>query len=352
MSRFLRPGYQGLDAYTPGEQPRVKDLIKLNTNESPYPPSPLAVAAVDKQALEDARLYCDIGATALRRAIGAHLGVDPDWVIPGNGSDEILSWLFLAYGQNGAAFADVTYGFYRVWAALFGVDARIIPLEADFSLNPAAYMGDDRLVVLANPNAPTGLWLELSQVEAIVQANPHQVVVVDEAYVDFGGQSAARLTQTYSNLVVVQTFSKSRSLAGARLGFAVACPELIQDLGKMKFSLNPYNVNSLTQRMGAAAMADEAYFEQCVNRIVLSRDWTREQLLALGFQVLPSRTNFLFASPPDGGGAAYQQALRRQNILVRHFPGQRTAPFVRISIGTQAQMEQLMKVTKEMYSDA
>lgn len=347
MSRFLNACHQSLAAYTPGEQPRVKNLIKLNTNESPFPPSPQAVAAVSRQVLEDTRLYCDISCTQLRRAIGQRLGVDPDWVIAGNGSDEILSYLFLAYGQRGAAFADITYGFYQVWARLLGVDARVIPLKEDFSIDPQDYMNDDRMVVLANPNAPTGLWLERDAVEAVVRANPHQVVVVDEAYVDFGGQSAVALTQKYDNLVVTQTFSKSRCLAGARLGFAVACPQLIDDLNKMKFSLNPYNVNTMTQLMGEAAMADEGYFQDCVGKIVSTRDWTARQLASLGFRVLPSRTNFLFASPPNGDGAAYQQRLREKNILVRHFAGPRTAPFVRISIGTQAQMERLVQATEE-----
>lgn len=349
MSRFLNPCHQTLSAYTPGEQPRVKGLIKLNTNESPFPPSPRAVAAVSGEALRDTRLYCDMAATALRQAIGAHLGVEADWVIAGNGSDEILFLLFLAYGQRGAAFADVTYGFYPVWARLLGVEQRVLPLKSDFSLDPAEYMGDDRLVVIANPNAPTGMWLELDQIEAIVSANPHQVVVVDEAYVDFGAQSAVGLTEKYPNLVVVQTFSKSRCLAGARLGFAVACPDLIADLNKMKFSINPYNVNTVTQRMGAAAVADEAYFVQCVDKVKAARDWTGRRLGELGFTVLPSRANFLFASPPDGDGARYQRALRENNILVRRFEGERTGPFVRISIGTQAQMERLVQVTKEVF---
>ena len=352
MSRFLNPCHQSLIAYTPGEQPRVRDLIKLNTNESPYPPSPQAVAAVSAQVLRDARLYCDMDASALRAAIGAHLGVDPDWVIAGNGSDEILFLLFLAYGARGAVFADITYGFYPVWARLLGVDQRVLPLEADFSLNPSGYMADDRLVVIANPNAPTGIWLELDQIEAIVRANPHQVVVVDEAYVDFGAQSAVGLTAQYRNLVVVQTFSKSRCLAGARLGFAVACPDLIADLNRMKFSLNPYNVNTMTQLMGAAAMADEDYFAQCVGKVTTARDWTCERLSELGFTVLPSRANFLFASPPDGDGARYQRSLREHKILVRRFDGPRTAPFVRISIGTQSQMERLVQVTRESVDKA
>lgn len=349
MSRFLSGRLRACAPYVPGEQPKGQPLIKLNTNESPYPPSPLAMAAVTPEALQDLRLYCDIGAGDFCDAVAEAYGVAPDQVLPGNGSDEVLSFAFQAFGQGGVAFPDVSYGFYAVWAALYGLDATAVPVGDDFSIDPSDYFHRGRLVVIANPNAPTGLCLDLAAIRAIVEANRDSVVLIDEAYVDFGGQSAAALIAEYENLLVVQTFSKSRSLAGARLGFALGPRALIEDLNRVKFSINPYNVSSVTQVLGAAAMRDAAYFEDCRGKIVAAREYAKEALRALGFAVADSAANFLFAAPPPGlSGAAYQRELRARGILVRHFAQPRIDNRVRISVGTMAQMRALTQATKEV----
>lgn len=350
MSRFLNARYQAMKAYVPGEQPKEPNLIKLNTNESPFPPSPLALAAATPEALRRLRLYSPIGVTELDCAIADAYGLSPERVIAGNGSDEILSYAFLAWGDRGARYPDITYGFYRVWAALYGVRSQMAPVAGDFSIDPDDYRDGDEMVVIANPNAPTGLTLCRADVERIVRLKPDRPVVVDEAYVDFGGESAASLVDRYDNLLVVMTASKSRSLAGARLGWALGSKALIEDLNKMRYSLNPYNVNAITQLMGAAALRDRAYFEDCVRRIVDARAYTEASLRALGFAVLPSKANFVFASPPDGDARGYQAKLRAKGILIRHFDQPRIEAYARISIGRMDEMERLIEVTKEVYA--
>ncbi len=348
MSKFLSAGKASLSPYTPGEQPKVLNLIKLNTNESPFPPSPRVAKAVSREAVERLRLYSDIQTTALSQAIAERNGLSTEQVITSNGSDEVLSFAFQAFGENGVVFADITYGFYSVWAALYGCPARVVPLNADFTVPVEQFMTNKETVFLANPNAPTGLTLPLSDIRRILEANPDQVVVIDEAYVDFGAESAVTLIPEYENLLVVQTFSKSRQLAGGRLGFAMGNKELIADLNRIKFSFNPYNVNALTQLAGEAAMRDDAYFDECRKKIIESREWTATQLRALGFDVLPSSTNFIFAAPRFMGGRDYLEALRKRNILVRHWNSERIKDYVRITVGTQAQMETLIEVTKEL----
>lgn len=350
MSRFLSPRLQALTAYTPGEQPQVK-LIKLNTNESPYPPSPEVVRALSTEAIESFRLYSDIPARELCAATGEFYGVDPSWILYGNGSDEILAFAFQAFGERGVTFPDITYGFYPVWAELFGLPAKVIPVAEDFSIDPDAYRGGG-LIVLANPNAPTGIALPLERIEGLVRANPDSVVLIDEAYVDFGGESAVPLVARYGNLVVVQTFSKSRSLAGARLGFAVAQRHLIEDLDRIKCSFNPYNVGAPAQLLGAAAMRDSAYFEKTRRAVIETREWARAALSEIGFSVLPSSANFLFALPPKISGAAMQHALRARNILVRRFDLPRIRDYLRISIGTQEDMHALIDAAKAILEES
>ncbi|MBE5782990.1 MAG: histidinol-phosphate transaminase [Clostridiales bacterium] len=345
MSRFLSKRLASLKAYTPGEQPKVENLIKLNTNESPFPPAPGVEKAV-KEAAEKLQLYCDLTAGELTRLLAETMNVSENQIICANGSDEILAFAFQAYGEKGLAFPDITYGFYPVWAQLFGLDARVIPLNENFEIEPAKYGSNDRTLVIANPNAPTGLALPLSAIREMLILNPDQIVIVDEAYVDFGTESAIALLPEFDNLLVVRTFSKSRQLAGGRLGFAVGNPSLIADLNRIRNSFNPYNVNSMTQAAGAAALRDYAYFEECRREIMKTREWTKDQLLRLGFKVLPSRANFLFAAPPDMGGKEYLEALRKENILVRHFDAPRTKDYVRITIGSKSQMERLIEVTK------
>ena len=341
MSQFLNGALRRLTPYTPGEQPRNQAYIKLNTNESPYPPSPGVLAALNRAEGENLRLYSDPEAVELREALAARYRVERESVFVANGSDEALSFAFLAYAADGrgVAFPDISYGFYAVFARLYGIPVRQVPLRADFRLVPEDYNHLHRTIVLANPNAPTGLALSRDEVEGIVRANPDAVVVVDEAYVDFGGESAVPLTARYPNLLVVQTFSKSRQLAGARLGLAMGNAKLIADLNRVKFSLNPYNINRLTLKAGQAALEDTAYFDRTRAAIVDTRAWTKQQLEQRGFAVLDSRSNFLFASTNRKDGGTLYKELKKNGILVRHFDAPRIQNWLRITIGTSEQMK-------------
>ena len=331
----------GLTPYTAGEQPRDRQFIKLNTNENPYPPSPRVAQAIDGLC-GSLRLYPDMEATALREAIARVNGLSPAQVFCGNGSDEVLNFAFMAFGGKGAVFPDITYGFYEVFGDLYGISCEKVPLKKDFSVDYRDYCGKGKLVALANPNAPTGMSIPVSQIEEIVRTNPDSVVLIDEAYVDFGGETCLSLIGTYDNLLVVRTFSKSRCLAGGRLGYAFGSPELIADLEKIKYSTNPYNINRLTLFLGEATVDAEAYYQEKCAEIQKTRAWTAAQLTALGFEVLPSRTNFLFArSPKIDGGQLYRE-LKTRGILVRHFTNPRIAQFNRITIGTPDQMEALL----------
>ena len=338
MSQFLNPLIEGLSAYVPGEQPRDKAYIKLNTNENPYPPAPSVIAAMNDGEIEDLRLYSDPTAKVLKGKLAKLYGLQPENIYVGNGSDEVLYFLFRAYGQRGAAFPDISYGFYSVFAELCGIPATVIPLEADFNIDPQKYHGLDRFIVIANPNAPTGLSLTLDQIEGILKANPNAVVAIDEAYVDFGGESAYPLTAKYENLIVVRTFSKSRSMAGARLGYALGPRELIADLEKIKYSVNPYNVNRLTLRLGEATVDAERYYQETCAAIIATREETAKALKNLGFTVLPSRTNFLFVKSDKIGGRELYEKLKDRGILVRHFGNPRISDYIRMTIGTDDQM--------------
>ena len=349
MSRFLSGALRQLVPYVPGEQPHQRRYIKLNTNESPYPPAPGVLRAVGVEAA-DLRLYPDPEARELKAALAARHHVGPENIFVGNGSDEVLNFAFLAFASDGrgAAFADITYGFYPVFCSLYHIPTRIVPLRENFTLDPEDYYGLGRTIVLANPNAPTGLALGRAQVEEIVKANQDSVVIVDEAYVDFGGESCVELTRRYGNLLVVQTFSKSRSLAGARLGFAVGNRELIADLETIKFSTNPYNVNRLTLRAGAEALAEQRYYDKCCQAIMETRDRTAEQLRGMGFTVLPSRTNFLFVCREGLDGAAIYRGLKDRGVLVRHFDQARIQDFVRVTVGTPEQMNTFLEKLREL----
>ncbi|MCD8286262.1 MAG: histidinol-phosphate transaminase [Clostridia bacterium] len=350
MSEFLNRKLSSLEPYTPGEQPKEK-LIKLNTNESPYYPSRFAVDAVKSQELKDCRLYSDPESGLLRSAIAdfyAEYGLTKDNVLVTNGSDESLAFSFCAFCENGAVFPDVTYGFYKVFASLFGVAYEEIPLNPDYTISPEPYMADSRTVFIANPNAQTGIYIPLEEVERIVASNPKRVVVVDEAYVDFGGETAVQLIPKYPNLIVIQTFSKSRSLAGARVGFAMAQEGLIQDLNRVKFSFNPYNVNRLSERLAAAAITDRNYFNECRSKIMATRSKLDKALKEMGFTVLPSKSNFILAGTPRMGGAELQAALRKRGILVRHFEDERIRDYVRITIGSDAEIQTLIQSIKEI----
>ena len=353
MSRFLAKKYRTLDAYVPGEQPRDKKYIKLNTNEFPYPPAPDVIKAVTEETLSDLRLYPDPTAKALKCALAEYYGVEADNVFVSNGSDESLNFAFACFFEDGVAFADLTYGFYSVFADLYGIDTKIIPLDSNFSIVAGDYLSLDRGAVIANPNAPTGKSLPLSDIERIAASNPDRVIVIDEAYVDFGGESAIPLTKKYDNLLVCMTYSKSRGMAGARLGFAIGNAELISDLELMKYSTNPYNLDSLALRMGAAALTDssKAYYKEKVGRVIEVRESTAEKLRALGAQVLPSKANFLFVKLPNiAGGEAYTK-LRESGILVRHFSKDRISDYLRISIGTAEDMSALVDAIERIIKE-
>ena len=353
MSRFLNERYQSLEAYTPGEQPRDMVYIKLNTNESPYPPAPSVVAAMTGEEVENLRLYSDPTGLSLKQKLAELYELKSEIIFISNGSDDILNFAFMAFADSrGAAFADITYGFYPVYGELHNVNAQIIPLEEDFSLDYRKYCGLDKMIVIANPNAPTGMEIPLWQIQEILKTNPDSVVVIDEAYVDFGGTSCYKLIENYDNLLVVRTFSKSRCLAGARLGYAFGSPELIEDLEKLKYSTNPYNVNRLTMMLGCKTVDAEPYYREVSEKIQSARAWAVDALDNLGFQVLPSKANFIFARHPAVSGAELYTGLRQRGILVRHFTKERIKDFVRITIGTQAQMESLVDALKKMTGGA
>ena len=349
MSSFLSKRLSSLEPYTPGEQPRDRRYIKLNTNESPYPPSEGVLRAVSREA-ESLMLYSDPTAAELAAEFERLFGVPADSVIFTNGSDEALDFAFYAFSDatHPLVFPDLTYGFYSVFAELYGIPYTEIPVAEDFTVRAEDYVGIGKNVVLANPNAPTALAIPLSEVERIVASNPDNVVIIDEAYVDFGGESAIHLTRKYKNLVVTGTFSKSRSLAGARLGFAVADPALIADMNTVKFSRNPYNVNRMTAAAGAAALRDNGYYMDNCKRIMESRDRARDALREMGFFVTDSRTNFLFCESPDVDGERLYSELRARGILVRHFGKERIRNFNRITIGTPEQTDALLEAVADI----
>ena len=348
MSRYLKEELQALRAYTPGEQPQDQVYIKLNTNESPYPPAPSVAAAITRQEVEQLRLYSDPTGAELKEKLAGLYGVEPENVFLSNGSDEVLNFAFLAFGAEGVAYPDISYGFYQVFAQLYQLDAVEIPLKEDFTVDYRDYCGIGRMVVLANPNAPTGRSIPVAEIRQICQTNRDHVVLIDEAYVDFGGETALPLVQEFDNLLVTRTFSKSRCLAGGRLGYAFGSRALIEDLEKIKYSTNPYNLDRLTLRLGVATVEAEDYYREKCAAICRTRQWTAGQLEALGFQVLPSLTNFLFAKTEAMDGEVLYQALKRRGILVRHFSNPRICQYNRITIGTQAQMEQLVQTLKEV----
>lgn len=352
MSRFFSRRFGALTPYTPGEQPRDMQYIKLNTNESPFPPSQAVAEAVQSQAGK-LQLYSDPELSALRQAAAQVYGVKPTQIIATNGSDEVLNFAFMAFADEDRplVFPDITYGFYPVFAALNRIPYTQLPLKDDLSIDPADYLGIRKTVVIANPNAPTGLCLSLADIEAIVRSNPDNVVIIDEAYVDFGAQSAIRLIDQYDNLLVTQTFSKSRSLAGARLGLGFGSEKLIADLNTLRYSTNPYNVNRMTEAAGVAALRDNDYYMANCRIIEKNRAWTSDKLKALGFQVLPSKANFLFAASDKLPGEQLYKTLKARGVLVRHFNTPRIAQYCRITIGTARQMEVLIETITQILKE-
>ena len=344
MSRFFTERYASLVPYTPGEQPQDRRYVKLNTNESPFPPAPGVAEAAAREAA-NCRLYSDPESRALREAFAESLGLWPSQVLAVNGSDEALNFAFMAFGEE-LAFPDISYGFYPVFAELNHIPYTEIPLRADLRLEPEDYFGLHRMIVIANPNAPTGIALRRDEVEAIVEANKDVVVLIDEAYVDFGAESAVPLLARCDNLLVVQTFSKSRSLAGARLGFALGNEALIRDLNTIKYSTNPYNVNRMTAAAGIASLAADDYNRANAQTIRENRRFTTDALRALGFELPESSANFVFARRPGLPGETLYRELKARGVLVRHFSKPRIEDYVRVTIGTREQMEIFLRETE------
>ena len=340
MSRYMSSRFDTLEAYVPGEQPQDKNYVKLNTNESPFPPSPQVLEAVSRQ-VELLNLYPDPECRRLRAALAESYGVKEENVFLANGSDDVLNYAFMAFCDKDrpVAFPDISYGFYPVYANLHGIPAREIPLREGFVLAAEDYFGLGRNIVFANPNAPSGRAVSVEEIEQILRTNPDHVVVVDEAYVDFGAQSCVRLIDAYENLLVCMTFSKSRSMAGGRLGFALGSPGLIEDLNKLKFSTNPYNINRLTLAAAQAALESGDYYRKNCRTIMENRDYTVSELEKLGFTTIPSVTNFIFTSCPKLDGVTLYRKLKERGVLVRCWDKPALRDYVRVTIGSRAQMD-------------
>ncbi len=344
MSRFWSPFVKDLVPYVPGEQPQIEGLVKLNTNENPYGPSPRVLEAIADGVGEGLRLYPDPNAAALKSTIAEYYAIQPNQVFVGNGSDEVLAHVFHGLFQHNRPllFPDITYSFYPVYCGLYGVPFEAIPLDEQFQIRVEQYNGINGGIIFPNPNAPTGCLLSLTEIERLLSVNTNTVVVIDEAYIDFGGESAVSLIDRFDNLLVVQTLSKSRSLAGMRVGLAMGHPDLIEALERVKNSFNSYPLDKLAQLAAIAAFDDEAYFQDCRSKLIASREALREQLDVHGFEVLPSAANFLFCRHPERDAATLAGALREHKVIVRHFPAGRTAQYLRITVGSPEQNAALL----------
>lgn len=349
MKEFWSDRIRSLTPYTPGEQPKDRKFIKLNTNENPYPPAPGVLEAIRENADASLRLYPDPEGMLLRQALAHAYGVEEDQIFVGNGSDEVLAFAFQAFYSQGdeIVFPDITYSFYPVYANLFGIRCRTVPLKEDFTI-PVEQMQGSRGVVIANPNAPTGIELPQSELRRILEANREVAVIVDEAYVDFGGESALPLIREYPNLLVIQTCSKSRALAGLRVGFAFGNPNLIQALNCVKNSINSYTLDRLALVGAAAAVADKEYFDAQRYKVMATRTRTTEILKEMGFQVLPSKANFIFITHPTVPAQTLFSGLREKGVLVRYFNQPRIDNYLRVSIGTDQEMDAFLTAVKEL----
>lgn len=350
MSRFWSPIVATLHPYVAGEQPAIANLTKLNTNENPWGPSPKALEAIRTGTDDSLRLYPDPSAKKLKETLARYHGVSPDEIFVGNGSDEVLAFIFAGLLKHDAPllYPDITYSFYPTYSRFFDIETKTIPLDDSFSIRPDDYDIDCGGIILPNPNAPTGIGLPLSDIKHLVATHPDQVVAIDEAYVDFGGETAIPLVRDHDNLIVVRTFSKSRSLAGMRVGYAIAQSALIEALERLKDSFNSYPLDRLAQVAAIASIEDDDWFTTHRDRLVANREWLSQQLEALGFSILPSQANFIFARKADWEGKALAAQLRERAILVRHFNQPRIADFLRISIGTEEQCQRLVSALREI----
>ena len=350
MSKFWSPLVNDLVPYVPGEQPKMANLVKLNTNENPFGPSPKVIEAIQAELNDGLRLYPDPEGESLRETIAAYHKIKPEQIFLGNGSDEVLAHIFFGLFQHGEPilFPDITYSFYPVYCGLYNIESKKVPLTESFEINPEDFKQPNGGVIFPNPNAPTGRYLELQHVEEILAANPNRVVVVDEAYIDFGGESAITLVDKYPNLLVSQTLSKARSLAGLRVGFAVGHPDLIEALNRVKNSFNSYPLDRLALAGAKAAYEDEAWFRKCCDGVISERERVTSALEGLGFEVLPSKANFIFARHKDQPGEVLAKSLREQGIIVRHFNKPRISEFLRITIGTVEQNDALIGALRSL----
>lgn len=336
--------------YTPGEQPKIKDIIKLNTNENPFPPSPMVTKVLDEFSTDRLRIYPDTDSTVLVNALAKRYSVKPTNVFVGVGSDDVLSMAFMTFfnSDKPVLFPDITYSFYDVWADVYRIPYKTLPLSDDFKINADDYKCENGGIIIPNPNAPTGVLESTAFFEEIVKANPDSVVIVDEAYIDFGGESCINLCEKYENLLVVQTFSKSRSMAGMRIGFAIGSEKLIKYMNDVKFSVNSYTMNPVSQYCGAAAVEDEQYFKKTVDEIIAVREYSKEKLTALGFTFPDSYSNFIFASHKSKPAKEIFEALKERKIFVRYWNKERINNHLRITIGTREQMDTMFKALEEI----
>lgn len=350
MSRFLGKRYENLEKYVPGEQPKDRKYIKLNANETSMKPSPKVLEVLKSERMEHLGFYADPDAKELRLAVAEKYQVKMEEVFVGNGSDEVLGMIFLAFFDETTkiAYPDITYGFYEGFAKSFAIDGKAIPLKEDFTVDVDAFIESGRHIILANPNAPTGYVLPISEIERMVASDPNRLVLIDEAYVDYGNETCIPLIHKYKNLIVVHTMSKSKNLAGAHIGYCVADKSLIDDLNGIKFSFNPFNMSDISLAIGTAAVKDSAYYEKCAKEIIANREFLSEELRKLGFQVLESHTNFIFVTNPAMYAKEYNQKLREHGILARYYDAPRIDNFLRITIGTREEMEAVVEATREI----
>ncbi|RYY73194.1 MAG: histidinol-phosphate transaminase [Gammaproteobacteria bacterium] len=350
MSKFWSQVVRELEPYVPGEQPQIDGLIKLNTNESPYPPSPNVINLITHDAIDRLRLYPDPNSKKLKSTIASYYDVTTDQVFVGNGSDEVLALAFMAFFQQSRPllFPDISYSFYPVYCKLFGIEFNTVPLRDDYTINFSDYSAENGGIIFPNPNAPTAIGKSLTDIETLLQKNTESVVIVDEAYIDFGGETAIALVDKYPNLLVVQTLSKSRALAGLRVGLAIGQKDLIDALDRVKNSFNSYPLDRLAEAAAIVSFEDDAYFKEGRDKIIATREWTTKELEKLGFKVLPSQANFVFAQPLGKDAAKIAEYLREHKILVRYFNKPRINQFLRITIGTDEQMQAMVSVLKNL----
>ena len=353
MSIFLVDEYKEMEPYVPGEQPKDKPYIKLNANETSMPPSPKVFEAISKSEIWNMSYYADPHCHEFRQAVASVYGVTEEEVFVGNGADEVLSFVLMSFFRRGMKiyFPDITYGFYRTYAKTYGLDMEEIPVKEDFSIDINDYMDLEGDIIFANPNNPTGLAIPVEDIERLVKKNPERMVIVDEAYADYWGETCLPLATKYPNLVVVRTFSKSRNMAGTHIGFAVASKDIIADMNSIKFSFNPFNLNSVTMAAGIAAVKDTYYLDRCINRIVTNREDFRAELEKLGFYVIPSKANFVFCYHDAISSAELCTKLKEKGILTRHFADEKLDKYLRITIGTEQEMAVVLITIKEILAE-